>query len=134
MSSRVHGATFSTELRWLLPHRCLHCFTVCIECFCIGTCISTKIESDAGVGPHVLGSNIFEAWLVRILTMKVLNHFKSIGKIGSRFPSPFTHFVTLPMNQIFQFFMVDARIKDFGNFEFFFAINFDWRWRCLQPT
>ena len=58
-----------------------------------------------------------------VLVMELLNHFRNVGKIGSKFPSLFTYFVTLPMNKIFQFFTVDKRIKDFGDFKFFFAIN-----------
>ena len=57
--------------------------------------------------------------------MEMLNHFKSIDKIGINFLDPFSHFVILPMNKIFQLFMVDAKIKDFKDFEFFFIINLD---------
>ena len=61
-------------------------FTVGVECFCIGTCISARTESNAGVGPYILDLNILKAWLLRILAMELPNHFRSIGKIGSRFP------------------------------------------------
>ena len=68
---------------------------------------------------------------MQILAMELLNHFKSVGKIGSRFLDPFDYFVILPMKKILQFLPIDARIKDFRYFKFFFAINFNWRWRCL---
>ena len=71
---------------------------------------------------------------MQVLEMELLNHFRSVGKVGSRFSGPFTNFVTLPMKNILQFLTVDVRIKDFGYFKFFFAINLDWRWRCLQPS
>ena len=106
-------------------------FTVGVKCFCIATCISARTGSDAGDGPEVLDLNILEAWFLQVLAMELLNHFKSVGKIGSMLPSLFTNFVTLPMNKIFQSFTVDTRIKDFGDFEFFFTINLNWRWRCL---
>ena len=66
--------------------------------------------------------------------MELLNHLRSVDKVGSRFPSPFTHLVTLLMNKILQLFTVEARIKDLKDFEFFFAINLGWLWRYLQPT
>ena len=91
-------------------------FIICIKCFCIGICISAKTRSDVCIGPNVLDLNILEALFVWILAMELLNHFSSIGRIGSRFPSPFTNFVILPMDKIFQFLSVDARIKDFGDF------------------
>ena len=94
-------ANFSTELRWLLPYQCLHHFTVYVECFCINIYISAKSKSDAGVGLDILDLNIFEAWLVRILVMELLNHLRSIRKIGNKFPSPFAYFVILPINRIF---------------------------------
>ena len=59
--------------------------------------------------------------------MKLLKHLGSVDKVGSRFPSPFADFVTLSINKIFQFLLIDARIKDLGDFEFFFVINLDWR-------
>ena len=100
-------------------------FTIFIQCFCIGPRINTKNEFDVGVGPDILDSNILEAWLIWILAMKLLNHFRSIDKIHSRFLGLITHFVTLLMNKILQFLIVDAKIMDFGNFKFFFAINLD---------
>ena len=100
-------------------------FTIFIQCFCIGTCINTKNESDVGVCPDVLDSNTLEAWLKWILAVELLNHFRSINKIHSRFPGPITHFVIVLINKILQFLTVDVRIKDFGNFKFFFAINFN---------
>ena len=63
--------------------------------------------------------------------MKLVNQFKSVGKIDSRFPNPFAYFVTLLMKKVFQFLLVDVRIKDLEYFKIFFAINFNWRWRCL---
>ena len=109
------------------PYRCLHHSIVFIQYFYIGTCISAKIEFDIGVSPDVLDSNILEAWFVQVLVTELLNHFKSINKIGNRFLGPFTHFVILPLNKILQFFTIDTRTKDFRSFEFFFAINLDWR-------
>ena len=73
-------------------------FTVCVKCFCIGTCISAKIGFDANVDLDVLDSNILETWILHILAMKLLNHFISVGKIGSRIPSLFTDFLILPMD------------------------------------
>ena len=78
----------------------------------------------------MLDLNIPKTWLSRILAMEFLNHFKNVGKISSRFPSPFTDLITVSMDKILQFLSVDARIKDFGDFGFFFAINLNWRWRC----
>ena len=69
-----------------------------------------------------------------VLAMEFLNHFRSIGKIGSRFPNPFAYFVILPMNKILQFLSVDVRIKDLRYFKFLFVINLNWRWRYLEPT
>ena len=63
--------------------------------------------------------------------MELMNHLKSVDKVGSRFPSPFANFVTVPKDKILQFLSVDVRIKDIGNFEFLFTINLDCRWRCL---
>ena len=59
--------------------------------------------------------------------MGFLNHFRSVEKIGSKYLNSFDHFVILLINKILRIFMVDARIKDFGDFKFFFAINLDWR-------
>ena len=60
---------------------------------------------------------------MQILAIEFLNYFRRVGKINSRNPSLFAHFITLLLNKILQFFIIDARIKDFGDFEFFFAIN-----------
>ena len=46
-----------------------------------------------------------------VLTIELSNHFRSVGKVGSRFPSPFTDFVTVPINMILQFLLVDERIR-----------------------
>ena len=73
----------------------------------------------------MLDSNILEAWFVWVLAMELLKHLKSVDKVGSKFPSPFTDFVTLPMNKIFLFLPVDAKIKDLKDFKFLFAINFN---------
>ena len=43
---------------------------------------------------------------------EILRSSRSIFKVGSRFPSALMNFITLPMNKILQFSMVDARIKD----------------------
>ena len=77
-----------------------HYFTNNVQCFCIGTYNSIKIEFGISVGPNVSDSNIFEAWLVQVLTMKFLNHFRSIDKIDIRFLGPFAYFVILPINKI----------------------------------
>ena len=60
---------------------------------------------------------------MRVLAMEFLKHLKSVDKVDSRFPSPFADFVTLPMDKILQFLPVDARIKDLGDFIFFFIIH-----------
>ena len=70
----------------------------------------------------MLDSNILKAWLVRVLAMELLKHLDSVDKVDSRFPSPFTNFVTLPTNKILQFLPIDTRIKDLGDFKFFFAL------------
>ena len=71
---------------------------------------------------------------MRVLVMELLKHLRSVDKVGNWFSSPFTDFVTLPMDKILQFLPVDARIKDLEDFKFFFAINLNWRWRYLHPT
>ena len=48
-----------------------------------------------------------------------------LEKISSKFLDCFTNFVTLLIKKILQLFIVDARIKDFGDFIFFVMINFD---------
>ncbi len=42
-----------------------------------------------GVDPNMLDSNIFGTWFCWVLTMKFVDHFGSISKISSRFPSSF---------------------------------------------
>ena len=51
--------------------------------------------------------------------MESLNHFRGIGKVGSRFPGPFANFIILPMNKVLQFLSIDARIKDLEYLKFF---------------
>ena len=70
---------------------------------------------------------ILETWLVRVLAMEILKHLKSVDKVGSSFSIPFADFVTLLVDKILQFSLVDVRIKDLGDFKFFFTINLDWR-------
>ena len=72
-------------------------------------------------------SNIFEAWLLQVLAIELPKHLRSDDKLGSRVSSPFTDFVTLLKDKILQFLWVDAKIKDLGDFKFFFAINLNWR-------
>ncbi len=54
-----------------------------------------------GVDPDMLDSNIFGTWFCWVLTMKFVDHFGSISKISSRFPSSFAYVITLPMYKIF---------------------------------
>ncbi len=54
-----------------------------------------------GVDLDMLDSNIFGTWFCWVLTMKFVDHFGSISKISSRFPSSLAYFIALPMYKIF---------------------------------
>ena len=56
-------------------------FTVSVRCFCIDTYINVKMGFDVDVDLEVLNLNIFEAWLVQVLAMEFLNHFRSVERL-----------------------------------------------------